>query len=61
LVAYLTAAIAVTVFGALVALALAFRAGEHGPRRRGSAVSAPAPAVESEIDIGEPTGGHLQH
>jgi hypothetical protein len=64
LVAYLTAAIAVTVVGALVALALAFRAGEHGARRRGSAASAPVPAVESpsesEIDISELTGGRPQ-
>jgi hypothetical protein len=62
LVAYLTAAIAVTVFGALVALALAFRAGEHGARRRSPAVRAPVPAFESEseIDIDDLTGGRPQ-
>jgi hypothetical protein len=66
LVAYLTAAIAVTVIGALVALALAFRAGEHGARRRSPAVRAPVPAFESEseseseIDIGDLTGGRPQ-
>jgi hypothetical protein len=61
LVAYLTAAIAVTVIGALVALALAFRAGDAGQRRRHSPASAPAPMVESEIDISESAaGGNVQ-
>ena len=54
LVAYLTAAIAVTVVAALVALAMALRAGIDGPRHRAPAPGARVQAAESEIDVSDP-------